>query len=134
MGIDQSYKHSTIKTRIHTFNDQVYRSEKNPVALIDKTINIVEGRHPVVEAMQSQTPFVPNDAYLDTDENGHFIQQDNNSFKIKDGLVEECIEARNELNNFEIEVNLRTIPAHLLEDMEFTPKQLAALEMLIEEE
>ena len=72
--------------------------------------------------------------YLDTDENGYFIQQDNNSFKIKDGLVEECMEARNELNNFEVEVNLRTIPVHLLENMEFTPKQLAALEMLIEEE
>ena len=72
--------------------------------------------------------------YLDTDENGHFIQQDNNSFKIKEGLVDECIEARNELNNFEVEVNLRTIPVHLLEDMEFTPNQLTALEMLIEEE
>lgn len=72
--------------------------------------------------------------YLDTDENGYFIQQDNNSFKIKDGLVEECMEARNELNNFEVEVNLRTIPMNLLEDMEFTPNQLTALEMLIEEE
>lgn len=72
--------------------------------------------------------------YLDTDENGYFIQQDNNSFKIKDGLVEECMEARKELNNFEVEVNLRTIPVHLLENMEFTPKQLTALEMLIEEE
>lgn len=72
--------------------------------------------------------------YLDTDENGYFIQQDNNSFKIKEGLVEECMEARNELNNFEVEVNLRTIPIHLLENMEFTPKQLTALEMLIEEE
>ena len=72
--------------------------------------------------------------YLDTDENGYFIQQDNNSFKIKDGLVEECMEARKELNNFEVEVNLRTIPIHLLENMEFTPKQLNALAMLIEEE
>ena len=72
--------------------------------------------------------------YLDTDENGYFIQQDNNSFKIKDGLVEECMEARKELNNFEVEVNLHTIPVHLVENMEFTPKQLAALEMLIEEE
>jgi hypothetical protein len=28
-------------TMMHTFNDQTYRSEKNPVALIDKTINII---------------------------------------------------------------------------------------------
>lgn len=28
-------------TMMHTFNDQTYRSEKNPVALIDKTINVI---------------------------------------------------------------------------------------------
>ena len=41
MGIESKYQNPTIKTRIHTFNDHIYRSEKNPVALIDKTINIV---------------------------------------------------------------------------------------------
>lgn len=41
IGIDSQYQNPTIKTRIHTFNDHIYRSEKNPVALIDKTINIV---------------------------------------------------------------------------------------------
>lgn len=72
--------------------------------------------------------------YLATDENGQFIKQDENTFKIKDGLKEECIEARTELNNFESEVNLRMIPVSLIENMEFTPKQLTALQMLIEEE
>jgi len=32
---------------------------------IDKTINIVEGRHPVVEQVLDGAPFVPNDTYLD---------------------------------------------------------------------
>lgn len=72
--------------------------------------------------------------YLDTDENGQFIQQTKNAFKIKDGLEQECMEARMELNSFESDINLRMIPMNLIEDMEFTPKQLAALEMLIEEE
>ena len=72
--------------------------------------------------------------YLDTDENGQFIQQGPNAFKIKDGMERECMEARTELNNFESEVNLRMIPVNLIEDMEFTPKQLEALEMIIEEE
>lgn len=72
--------------------------------------------------------------YLAVDDSGKFIQQSDNSFKIKENLIEECIEARKELNNFEVEVSLRMIPVELIENMEFTPKQLAALEMLIEEE
>lgn len=72
--------------------------------------------------------------YLDTDENGYFIQEKENVFKIKDGMELECQEARNELNKFESEINLRMIPMSLIENMEFTPSQLAALEILIEEE
>lgn len=72
--------------------------------------------------------------YLETDENGQFVQQGPNAFKIKEGMEHECMEARTELNNFESEVNLRMIPISLIEDMEFTPKQLEALEMIIEEE
>lgn len=72
--------------------------------------------------------------YLDTDENGQFIMQGENAFKIKDGMEQECMEARMELNNFESDIVLRMIPVNLIENMEFTPKQLSALEMLIEEE
>ena len=72
--------------------------------------------------------------FLATDENGKFIQQNDNSFKIKDGLIEECLEARDELNNFEVDIELSKIPINLIEDMEFTLGQLTALEMLIEEE
>ncbi len=36
-------------------------------------LTVEGGRHPVVEAMQSQSPFVPNDAYLDTAENRFMI-------------------------------------------------------------
>ena len=72
--------------------------------------------------------------YLQTDENGQFIQEQENVFKIKEGLEQECQEARMELNKFESEVALRKIPVSLIENMEFTPNQLAVLEVLIEEE
>ena len=72
--------------------------------------------------------------YLQTDENGQFIQEKENVFKIKEGLEQECKEARMELNKFESEVALRKIPVSLIENMEFTPNQLAVLGILIEEE
>ena len=72
--------------------------------------------------------------YLDVDENGEFIQQSDNVYKIKDGLEEECRTARIEMDTFESELNLRKIPVKLLENMEFTPKQLVALELILEEE
>lgn len=73
--------------------------------------------------------------YLEFDsEKQEFVQTAQNVFKIKDGLEEECREAREALNNFATEVELRMIPLSMIEDMEFTPKQLAALEMIIEEE
>lgn len=72
--------------------------------------------------------------YLATDENGQFIQQSENAFKIIEGMEQECMEARMELNNFTSEIELRMIPVNLIENMEFTPSQLESLEMLIEEE
>lgn len=73
--------------------------------------------------------------YLEFDaEKQEFVQTAQNVFKIKDGLEDECREAREALNNFTTDVELRMIPLTMIEDMEFTPKQLAALEMIIEEE
>jgi hypothetical protein len=72
--------------------------------------------------------------YLETNEAGEFVQQGENIFKIKDGMEQECQEARYDLDNFTSELALRTIPVKLIENMEFTPKQLFVLEMIIEEE
>lgn len=73
--------------------------------------------------------------YLEFDaEKQEFVQTTQNVFKIKDGLEEECRDAREALNNFTVDVELRMIPLAMIENMEFTPKQLAALEMIIEEE
>lgn len=72
--------------------------------------------------------------YLETDEKGQFIQEGEGIFRIKAGMEEECRKAREELNAFTCEVELRKIPMSALETLEFTPKQLAALDVIIDEE
>jgi hypothetical protein len=73
--------------------------------------------------------------YLEVDpETQQFKQFSDGLFQIKEGLQEECREARKELNDFTVDINLRTIPMNLVENMDFTPAQIAGIEMLIEEE
>lgn len=73
--------------------------------------------------------------YLKFDtEKQEFVQNAPGIFAIKEGKEEECRKAREDLNEFTAELNLRKIPLALIENMEFTPKQLLALELLIEEE
>lgn len=63
-----------------------------------------------------------------------FVQSTPGVFAIKEGLEEECRTAREELNAFSTELELRTIPIDLIDNMEFTPKQIAALELILAEE
>lgn len=73
--------------------------------------------------------------YLEVnEETGEFVTQGEGIYKIKDGMEEECRTAREALNEFECEVELRVIPVSLIENMEFTPAQLGALECVIEED
>jgi hypothetical protein len=72
--------------------------------------------------------------FLEQDENGQFVQTSENVFKIKDGMEDECRVARQDLDAFTSDIELRKIPIALIEDMEFTPKQLEALELIIDEE
>lgn len=72
--------------------------------------------------------------YLQKDENGMFIQESEGVFKIIEGKEEECNEARKTLDAFTTEVELRTIPVSLIENLELTPAQVGALEIIIEEE
>ncbi|MCL1855691.1 MAG: DNA mismatch repair protein MutS [Clostridia bacterium] len=44
-----------------------------PAITEDGIIRILDGRHPIVEKTQTDTPFVPNDALLDNDENRMLI-------------------------------------------------------------
>lgn len=73
--------------------------------------------------------------YLEFDsETGELIQTEPGVFKIQDGKVEECYKARQDLDNFEVEVELKKIPLSALENVDFTPAQLMAIEFMIEED
>lgn len=72
--------------------------------------------------------------YIEVDENGHFVQQSENVFKVKEGMEEECLDARQDLDTFTSDLNLRKIPASAIENMEFSPSQINALEPIIDEE
>ncbi len=72
--------------------------------------------------------------YLQQNEDGTFVQEGEGIFKIKEGKEEECRKAREELDKFTTNVDLRMIPVSLVENLELTPKQVGALEIIIEEE
>lgn len=72
--------------------------------------------------------------YLQVDENGRFVQESEGVFKIKDGMEDECREAREDLDKFTTNIELRKIPINLIENLELTPAQVGSLELIIEEE
>lgn len=72
--------------------------------------------------------------YLQTNEDGTFVQEAEGVFKIKEGKEEECRKAREELDKFTTNVELRTIPVSLVENLELTPSQVGNLEVILEEE
>ncbi len=72
--------------------------------------------------------------YLQCNEDGTFIQESEGVFKIIEGKEEECRTAREELDKFTTDIDLRTIPLSLIENLELTPKQVGALEHIIEED
>ena len=55
------------------------------------------------------------------EEKQEFTQSAPNMFMIKEGMQEECRKAREELNNFTVDVELRKIPVSAIENMDFTP-------------
>ena len=72
--------------------------------------------------------------YLEQDDQGQFVQEQPGVFRIKDGMQEECKTAREELDKFTTEIELKKIPISLIENLELTPAQVGALEELIDEE
>lgn len=72
--------------------------------------------------------------YLVQDENGQYVQEQEGVFRIKEGMVEECRKAREELNAFTTNIELRTIPMSMIENMNMTPQQLLQIESIIDEE
>lgn len=66
-------------------------------------------------------------------ENGELITDDNGNCTIEDGSLEVFNKELNELLNTEIEINANKIDINLLEECDFTPSEIAALEPFLEE-
>lgn len=72
--------------------------------------------------------------YLEKDENGIFIQEPEGVFKILPGKEEECRAAREDLDKFTTAIDFKLIPVSYLENLELTPAEVGALELIIEED
>jgi len=73
--------------------------------------------------------------YLEiNEETGELIQEQPNVFRIKAGMEEECRNARKDLDEFTVDLDLKKFDATVLESLELTPKQVGDLESLIDME
>ena len=70
--------------------------------------------------------------YGEKDENGELITDDKNNCKIKNEVIEQFSAELNELINTEVEINANKIDIKLLEDINFTPNDMAVLEPFVE--
>ncbi len=72
--------------------------------------------------------------FLVFNEDGTLASAGPNMFKIQEGKEKECEEARKAIDNFEVDIDLRTFSEKDIESLEFTPAQLTVLMDLIKEE
>ena len=82
--------------------------------------------------MEQERKFVLEYLIIDQD-SGEIKQIQPGVFAIQDGKYEECMKAREALDNFIINIEIRKIPISMLEPFEFTPAQLLAIDFMIEE-
>ena len=68
------------------------------------------------------------------DENGELITDDSGNCTIEDNSLEVFNKELNELLNTEIEINANKIDINLLEECDFTPSEITALEPFLKEE
>ena len=70
--------------------------------------------------------------YGDKDENGELITDENGNCKIDNATVEEFNKEFNELINTEVEINANKLTFDMLENIDFTPSDMAILEPFVE--
>lgn len=83
--------------------------------------------------MEQERKFVVE--YLVVDQQtGQLEQTQPGVFTIQEGKQDECMKARQELDNFTMNIEVRKLPISLLENLEFTPAQLMSIDFMIDEE
>ena len=70
--------------------------------------------------------------YGEKDENGELITDDKGNCKIDNSVLNEFSNELNDLMNTEVEINANKIDIELLENLEFTPSDMAILEPFVE--
>lgn len=70
--------------------------------------------------------------YGERDETGKFVQQENNSVKIKDEYIQICNQEIIGLFKTEIEVNAERIPIEVFDGIEMTPSQAMNFEPIVD--
>ena len=70
--------------------------------------------------------------YGEKDENGELITDENGNCKINNDAVQEFSDELNEILETEVEINANQIDIELLENVEFTPSDMAILEPFID--
>ena len=70
--------------------------------------------------------------YGEKDENGELITDENGNCKISNSDTEEFTRELNELIATEVEINANKINMNLLENIDFTPSEMAVLEPFVE--
>lgn len=70
--------------------------------------------------------------YGEKDENGELVTDDKGNCKIDNSVLNEFSNELNDLMNTEVEINANKIDIELLENLEFTPSEMAILEPFVE--
>lgn len=70
--------------------------------------------------------------YGEKDENGELVTDENGNCKIENESINEFSNELNELINTEVEINANKISLDLLEDVDFTPSEIAILEPFVD--
>ena len=70
--------------------------------------------------------------YGEKDENGDLLTDENNNYKIIPDKANDFSNELNELANSEVEINANKLDFALLEDLDFTPVEMAVLEPFVD--
>lgn len=70
--------------------------------------------------------------YGEKDENGELITDENSNYRIVQSKTNDFSNELNELANSEVEINANKLDFALLEDLDFTPVEMAVLEPFVD--
>ena len=70
--------------------------------------------------------------YGEKDENGELITDENSNYRIVQSKANDFSNELNELANSEVEINANKLDFALLEDLDFTPVEMAVLEPFVD--